>query len=687
MSHRSLPTRCLVPRLGATALPLLAAAAAAAQQLPEVRVAEPAAWGSASDAASEGTVGGAQLQARPLQRTADLLEAVPGLVVTQHSGEGKANQYFLRGFNLDHGTDFATWVDGMPVNMPTHAHGQGYTDLNFLIPELVARIDWRKGPYRAEDGDFASAGTARIALVDRLPRPLVELGAGQRGWRRALLAGSADAGGGQLLYALEQTRHDGPWTVPQGLRRTNGVLRLSGGEAGGRWSLTAMGSAAAWTATDQVPQRALADGRLGRYDAVDPTDGGDTGRGSLSWNWRQAVPGGQWQASAYAVRARLALWSNFTYALDDPLAGDQFAQRERRTVLGGQLARRWDGLLAGREASTTVGLQWRADRLDPVALELTSARAVTALLQDSRVRQASVGLHAESTVQWTRWLRSIAGLRADQLRAQVASSLAPNSGRAADAIVSPKLSLVAGPWSGTTLYAHAGHGFHSNDARGAVARVTAREGLPAQPVPALVRTRGSELGWRQDWAPGLQTSVALWQLRLDSELVFVGDAGDTAPSRASLRRGVEWGSRWQAARWLRLDADLAWARARYTEDDPAGPWVPGAAARVAALGAAFTPAGPWRAQLQLRHVGPRVLVEDGSVRAPSATLLSARLGWQASATTSVTLDVFNLLGRRVDDISYWYVSRLPGEPAGGIADRHLHPAEPRALRVSLRTAL
>ncbi len=671
---------------------LLAGLAAAVQaqgpSLPQVTVTGPAgADGSGADAASEGLVGRAQLQARPLLRPGELLETVPGLLVTQHSGDGKANQYFLRGFNLDHGTDFATWVDGMPVNMPTHAHGQGYTDLNFLIPELVARIDWRKGPYRAEDGDFASAGSARIALVDSLPRPVVELGAGQRGWRRALLAGSTGAGGGDLLYALEQTRHDGPWTVPQGLRRTNGVLRLSGGEGGGRWSLTGMASAASWTATDQVPARALADGRLGLYDAVDPTDGGQGGRASLSWRWRQPVAGGQWQASAYAIRSRLALWSNFTYALDDPVDGDQFAQRERRTVLGGALARRWDGLLAGRESSTTVGLQWRADRLDPVALELTTGRQVTALLQASRVRQASLGLHAESTVQWTGWLRGIAGLRADQLQLDVAGSLPENAGRRSAALASPKLSLVLGPWAGAELYAHAGRGFHSNDARGAVTRLTPRGGLPAEPVPPLVRTRGEELGWRQAWSPALQTTVALWQLRLASELVFAGDAGETAPSRASLRRGVEWGTRWQAARWLRLEGDLAWSRARYTEDDPAGPFVPGAASRVAGLGASFTPAGPWRAQLQLRHVGARVLVEDGSDRAPASTLLALRLQHQITPATALALDVFNLANRRTDDIAYRYVSRLPGEPAGGIDDRHLHPAEPRALRVSLRTAL
>lgn len=631
------------------------------------------------DTASQGSATARLIENRPALRPAEVLEFVPGVAVTQHSGDGKANQYFLRGFNLDHGTDFAVSVDGVPVNMPTHAHGHGYSDLNWLIPELVRRIDYRKGPYFADDGDFASAGSARLRLFTELDEGLASATVGHHGYRRGLLADSLRAGGGTLLYALEGAHHDGPWERPQRFHRSNGVLRYTHGPENRRWTLTAMRYRAAWHATDQLPQRALDQGLVGRFGTLDPTDGGRTGRDTLSLNLDHVLPDGRFQLDAWTLRSRLDLYSNFTFFLDDPVNGDQFRQAESRRAGGLSASRRWSVPVLGREASHTLGVQLRHDRLDPVGLYRTVARQPLATTQESRVRQTSVGLHAESAVTWTPWLRSVAGLRADTYRFDVRSSIDANSGRSDATLLSPKLMLVFGPWKQTEFFAAAGRGFHSNDARGTTATVTAKDpSVATRPVDPLVRSRGAELGVRTEPLPGLQSSFALWRLDLDSELLFVGDAGETEPQGASRRHGIEWNNHWVVRPGLLVDADLALTRARGAD----GSHIPGSVARVVSLGATLE-RGAWTGHLQLRHLGPRPLVEDGSQRSSPTTLLSARAAWRLRPGLQLSADVFNLLDRRASDIEYRYASRLAGEPAEGVEDRHLHPVEPRSVRLTL----
>jgi outer membrane receptor for ferrienterochelin and colicin len=641
-----------------------------------------------TDAASEGTVTRALLQRRPTLRPAEVLEFVPGVIVSQHSGGGKANQYYLRGFNLDHGTDFATWVDGMPANMPSHAHGQGYTDLNWLIPELIDRIHYRKGPYAAEDGDFASAGSARLKLVDGLPRGLASVTLGSYDHARVLLANSVDRPqGGTWLYALEASHHHGPWDQGEGLKRVNGVLRYTQAEGDTRQSWTAMAYRARWRATDQVPQRAVASGLIGRFGAIDPTDRGDTERLSLSWNRLTVVHDGEWQLSAWALASRLTLFSNFTYKLDNPTTGDQFEQAESRQAMGLQASRLWRTTLAGRETEHTAGLQLRHDHLSPVGLYTAAQGQRTGVTQESRVNDTLLGLYAQSSTRWLPWLRSIAGIRHDQVAARVRSSIADNSGSRQAHLMSPKLSLVFGPWARTEFFAHLGQGYHRNDARGMTARVAARSGDPVDAAVPLVRTRGAEFGLRSEWLPGLQTSLSVWRLDLASELVFVGDAGETEASGASRRHGIEFNNHWQARPWLLLDADLAFSQARFRSEQGeapnAGRHVPGAVRTVAALGATLTDFGPWSAQLQLRYFGPRPLIEDNSVRSKGTTLAYLRVGHQLTRDVKVALDVFNLFNRRASDIDYFYTSRLSGEPATGIADLHSHPAEPRSFRLTV----
>ena len=647
-----------------------------------------------SDAASQGSVTAKLIESRPTLRPAEVLEFVPGVIVSQHSGSGKANQYYLRGFNLDHGTDFATFVDGMPVNMPSHAHGQGYSDLNWLLPELVNRIDYKKGPYFADEGDFASAGAAHIRLFDNLPRGIASLTIGQEGYKRGLIANSSKLGNGDLLYAIEAAHNDGPWDNPEKFHNINGVLRYSFGDPDARSAITAMGYSAGWNSTDQIPQRAVDQGLISRFGAIDPSDGGYTARYSLSYEFERKLDDGAFKLNAYAIQSRLDLFSNFTFFQEHPIDldptqinGDQFEQAEHRRVFGVATSRSWNMSLGGHPSTSTVGLQLRHDRLDPVGLYSSVARQRVATTQESTVRETSVAVYAENATQWTPWLRGVVGLRGDHFNFKTTSSIPENTGSKSQSLASPKFALIFGPWDKTEYFVNYGWGYHSNDARGVNETVTPKERLPADPSPGLVRSKGAEIGLRTEIVPGLQTSLALWQLKLGSELVFSGDAGDTAASGASKRYGIEINNHYVATPWLLLDADVAVSRARFTEDqggDPnIGRYVPGSVNTVVSLGANVTEYGPWFGHVQLRYFGPRPLIEDNSQRSKATTLTYARVGYKFSNNIKLALDVFNLFDRKSSDIDYYYASRLKGEPVDGVNDIHFHPVEPRSFRLSL----
>lgn len=634
-----------------------------------------------SEAASEGKVNANLIKHRPIARVGEILEFVPGMIVTQHSGSGKANQFYLRGFNLDHGTDFATYVDGMPVNMRTHAHGQGYTDLNFLIPELVSHIHYKKGPYSAEDGDFSSAGAARLHLLNQLPQGIASLTLGSYDYQRMLLANSVAMADGHLLYALDVNHYDGPWQVAEGVRKYNGVLRYSESDAHDSTTFTMMVYKNRWNSTDQIPLRAVRSGQIGRFDAIDPTDGGDASRYSLSFNKQHRDQHGGWQMSAYAVRSELDLYSNFTYFLNDPVNGDQFNQREKRTMLGVNLSKSWLGELAGLPMENKLGIQTRYDKLSPVALYNTAQAQRLSRIRSDNVEESSAGLFAENTLWWHEKMRTVAGVRYDRYQFDVKSSIHGNSGNTRDGITSPKLSVIFGPWANTEFFYNIGKGFHSNDARGTTQTVLPGGGA-STPVTPLVATRGSEIGVRSEWIPGLQSSLALWQLASDSELVFVGDAGETEPSRASRRYGLEWNNHYVVNDWLLLDMDIALSKARFTQAAPEGNDIPGAISKVASLGATVTQWGNWFGSLQLRYFGPRPLIEDHSVRSNATFLTYARVGYRYTPHTTIMLDVFNLFNRKASDIDYYYESQQRGE-AAPVNDIHFHPVEPRAARLTL----
>ena len=638
------------------------------------------------DAASQGAVTGEGIERRPLTRPGEVLETVPGMIVTQHSGDGKANQYFLRGYNLDHGTDFATWVAGMPVNMPTHAHGQGYTDLNFLIPELISRVQYNKGPYFAEDGDFASVGSARISYAEKLPSTIASLSAGPYGYKRALLAGSPEVGTGRVVYGIEYQYSNGPWNNPEKFHKLNGVLRYAQGSLTNGFNITAMGYSANWNSTDQIPLRAVQSGLIDRFGAIDASDGGQTSRYSLSGEWRQTAGNITRNVNAYAIRSRLTLISNFTYFLNDPARGDQFQQSESRNVLGAAASQTWSVKWAHREISNTLGLQLRRDRLSPVALYSTQGRALVAVTSQDEATVTSAAPYFSNSIKWSEWLRTVAGVRFDYQKFDVASTLPANTGNKSDTLTSPKFSVVLGPWAQTEYFLNWGRGFHSNDARGATQTVDPKTGAAAAPVSPLVRTTGYEFGVRTQRVPGAMMSLALWQLRQNSELLFVGDAGTTEPSRPTLRTGVEALVQYQARSWLALDASAGVTRARFTDIEAPGNFVPNAPNAVVSFGMTVDNLHRWYGALRWRYFGPRPLIVDNSVSSAATSLVNARVGYAFDKRFRLQLDVFNLFNRKDHDIDYYYVSRLPGEAAAGVNEVHFHPVEPRSLRLTLMAA-
>ena len=670
------------------------------------------------------TVTGADLNARPVTRPGEIVEAAPGLIVTQHSGEGKANQYFLRGYNLDHGTDLAVTVDDMPINMRTHGHGQGYSDLNFLMPEIVNGLDIRKGPYFADVGDFGSVGALSIGLLDTTPKKTATLTVGSFGYQRLFGMGSTRAGDGNLLFAGEVSHYDEPWQNPDDARKVNGVARYSQGTADDGFTVTGMAYANKWNSTDQVPLRSITSGELDRFGEIDPTDGGNANRFSLSARAVKSDDAGWWKANFYAVKSTLDLYNNFTWFLNDPVKGDQFHQHDGRTMVGGNASRTLQGTLGGVRTETTLGIQTRYDDID-LGLTNTFQRTFLSNIRSDRVGESSVGVYAENTLYWTDWLRTTLGWRGDYYDTKVDSVFdANNSGHTKAAIGSPKFRMVLGPFNKTELFFGAGTGFHSNDARGAT--ITESPTDPTTKLgasPLLVRTRGAEAGVRTRIVPGLDSSVSLFILDQASELLFSGDAGDTSASRPSERYGVEWTNRYRPVSWVDIDADLAVTRARFIGFDKEqaetyaqlaadpqsaqalignapGNFIPNAPAVVASAGITLGEPTGWFGTLRWRYLGPSPLTEDGAFRSPPTSIFNARLGYRFENGWRIQLDALNLFNTKTNQINYAYGSllqsdnlfkqctgALPPQPAAvcqtGVMDYVLHPAEPLAIRVSL----
>ncbi|MBI1339157.1 TonB-dependent receptor [bacterium] len=629
--------------------------------------------------ASEGVVGYADFEDRPLSRIGELVEVVPGVIATQHSGEGKANQYFLRGFNLDHGTDFSVSVDGLPVNMRTHGHGQGYLDLNFLIPEIVEQVRYRKGPYFADGGDFSAAGSAAYRTDDRLPQPFLELRVGEFDYVRGVAAGSFDLGPATtLLLAAERQTYGGPWVLDQDLDKLNGFAKLTHRRGAARFDVSLSAYESTWVSTDQIPERAVASGLIDRFGFIDDDLGGGTRRFSLNAGMAiDHADGASTTLRAYLVDYDFTLYSNFTYFLEDPVNGDEFEQRDDRTLLGGSLthARRLSETVALR-----AGADLRRDDISDVGLFRIAARQRVSTVREDAVEQTSLDAWAEAEVRLSESLRATLGLRADHFDVDVTAISTPaNGGSADDSLLSPSAALAWRLSPAVELYANYGQGFHSNDGRGATITIDPVSGDPVERTPLLVRAEGAELGGRIE-RPRWNAAVAAFWLTLDSELVFVGDGGSTEPNDATERFGVEANAFWTPTDWLTFDASAAWTDAQF-DIAGAATEIPGAVESVFAAGA-LVRLDPATFSIRVRHFSEAPLIEDGSVTSDPTTIFNTAATWDAGPAT-FSIEILNLFDAEDADITYFYESRVAGEPAG-VEDRHFHPIEPRQLRVGVR---
>lgn len=652
----------LIALLSAASTPVLAQA----QEVEAISV-----WGRRANdfgratSASEGRIAYADFAVRPLLRPGELIEAVPGLAATQHSGAGKANQYFLRGFNLDHGTDLSASLDGVPLNLPSHGHGQGYLDLNVLTPEFVHDIGFKKGPYSAENGDFATAGAVAFETADHLHGDGLQAWVGENDYYRAV---GSKALSQNVLVAADVSTARGAWSTPEDLKKIN----LLGRALVGGWSITALAYDADWNATDQIPRRAVKDGRLGYLDAVDKTDGGNTSRYILSARRRDLLRG--LDSVVYVQRYKLDLYSNFTYFLDDPVHGDQFEQVDQRWIYGGSLTKRWT-LSDGWSART--GVSARVDDIGKVGLYRTTARVRRETVRQDALTEWSTALWGEASKSFGK-LDATFGLRADAMGADVKAGDPRNAGDVSDLLVSPKLALAWRLSKTFEFYADAGRGFHSNDARGAVITVDPVTGDPAERAPLLSPSDGAELGlrWKRS---GLTLTAAAWALHVDSELVYVGDAGFTEAAGATRREGVELLADWRPTARLNVTASYAGTHARFTN----GERIPNAVSSVLSAGASWKLGQASTLSLTWRRLGAAPLIEDNSVRSRPTGLVNA-LFVQDFGKASLMVEVLNLTNSRKDDIAYSYASRLPGETADGVDDVHFHPVEPRAVRAGVK---
>ncbi len=633
--------------------------------------------------ASAGQIDQTDLADRPIQRIGELLEAIPGFIATQHSGGGKANQYFLRGFNLDHGTDFAQLLDGVPLNLRTHAHGQGFTDINFIIPEFVERIDYQKGPYGAGVGDFLTAGAAAFTSVDTMPPFVTGTGSSNGDYLRLVAGGSGKLGAGDLFVGGEFRYDNGPYDLPGNLKAFNVLMKWTGRVGGGILRAGVDAYHVDFRSAEQVPERAVASGLIDRLGYLDPYLGGKTTRIGATVTWTQdgATP---LTALAYAYYYKFKLISNFTYFLDDPVHGDEFEQRDSRFVVGGRVDRKLAFTL-GMPVELLVGADTRSDLIAPVGLYHSEFGQIRSTVRQDRVDEESLGLFGEATLHPLPTLRLILGLRADGYAFAVRSDSAANSGRSTAGIVSPKAAIAWTPIARVELYANYGEGFHSNDGRGTAITVNPQDGSAASRVDALVKARGDEIGIRTRPLAGVTLTAAYWWLSLASELQYDGDQGETSPVGPSRRHGYELSAFYRPSDWLTVDGQYSRSYARETDLPAGADHIPNALETVIAAGVV----GKYRgtsAALRLRHFGPYPLIEDNSVRARPLTVVNARLAHDLGRIT-LGAELINAFDAHDNEIEYLYVSRLPGEPPGGVADRHVKPIEPRQLRLSATVAL
>ena len=632
--------------------------------------------------ASEGVVGYKDLSTRPISRAAELVEVIPGMIATEHSSGGKANQYFLRGFNLDHGTDFGGFIDGVPINQRSHPHMSGYLDLNLLMADLVERVEFKKGIQYAENGDYTAAGSASFVLYDKLPENYAQLRIDAEGEYRLSAAGSWDVGEGTLLAAASHEGGDGSFDLPAKLDKSTAYLKytqpLSLGSMGeAKLRLGLIGYSNDWIATDQIPKRAVDDGTISRFGFIDPTNGGRSRRyiASAGLDWDDA------SLLAYYQRSELNLFHNFTYFID-PVLGDQVEQVERRNAAGvrGKIEREFD--LFGVRTEGRIGADAHMDWLEEAGLYRTTARIRTSAIATDKVDVLQADVWGDITLHWTDRFRTTFGLRADYIDGEVDGLVAANAGSKSGTQYSPKINIAYQISDDLEVYAGAGIGFHSNNIVGVVQTQDPVTGDPVDPATLFAESRGGEVGLR--WEPNstFNLSAAIFALEFDSELIYVGDAGISEPSDPTRRYGFEVAAFWNPVDWLAFDASYASSNSRFQDAPSNFDRIPNTVEGVAAAGVTWLPGDGWEGSLRVRYLGPAPLLEDNSVRAPSTTLVNAGIS-KDLGNFEIGLEIMNLLDAKDYDMVYFYESQLASE-AAPVEDIHYHPVHPQTFVLTLK---
>ena len=631
-----------------------------------------------ASSASEGLVGYDDIRLQPMLRVGELVEAVPGMVATQHAGTGKANQYFIRGFNLDHGTDFAVSVEGVPINMRSHGHGQGYLDLNFLIPELVQITRYQRGPYAVQVGDFSSAASVDFKLYPQLDENIFSITAGEHGYYRTLAAGSAATGPGSLTGAFDLTRYEGPWQLDEDLEQRKMFAAYTGRLKDAQLRMTLQGYDSIWHSTDQIPKRAVRSGLISQRGNLDHDLGGETSR----YAFTAALDLSRLAIAAYAIDYDFTLYSNFSYFLNDPVLGDELEQRDQRRIYGLNLTGGTDESGTSEQIRLSWGANLRFDDIQQVGLYDTNGRVRVNPVRSDRIAEHSVGAWGKAQWRVNERLRAVFGSRVDWYDWDVTALQTVNSGRGNDTIISPKITLAWRFADRAEAYFNYGRGFHSNDVRGATITLDSVSGDPVDAVPALVRSDGAEFGLRFETGAQFKATITAFWLGLDSELVFVGDAGATEINDGTKRLGIEGDLFWQATRWLALNAAYTATDSKFKQDQGGGREIPGAVRSTFSLGMNTAWPNGFSSSLRIRWLDEAPLIEDNSVRSDASLLINAGVMYRRRAA-EWRLEVFNLANSKDDDIAYFYASRLPGEIAEGVEDVHFHPLEPRSVRATL----
>jgi outer membrane receptor protein involved in Fe transport len=662
--------------------------------------------------ASQGAITEEEIRLRPIYRVGQLLESVPGLVVSIHSGEGKAPQYLLRGFNIDHGTDLADFIDDMPINRPTNAHGQGYSDLNFIIPQVLDGLDFTKGAFFPAIGDFGAVGSIHLHLANEIPNQ-ISVSAGTLDDDEVFLGGTHHFGPeDRLVGAFDFAHLDGPYTPVDNFRKYAALLRYSHGDATDGYSMTGMYFHDQGNFTTDQPLRAVREGLIGRYGTLDPSDGTRNERYSLSARWTTHGDGWRLTTNLYAIHSKQTLFNDFTHFLFDPVNGDQEQQDENRNTAGGGAAVALPWRVGGIESTTTFGMQGRYDdsyidrrhTIQRVVLPYCLAPQLggpatvynvgLGVCSADKVRLGDEALYVENNARLTSWLRTDIGARQEFYQASDRNLVPlPNgalfSGSKAVTLFQPKGSLTLGPWYKTELYVSAGRGFHSDDARG-VLQTVPLEGIPpiAGPTPLLARADEEEVGLRTDAIPHTHVQISAFNIDLQSELVYDQDMGQDQASAPSNRTGVEISGQYRPQPWLELNTDLSFSRARFTANNLAlygfdGNYIAEAPNFVGSFGVLVDNLGPWYGSLEVRILGSYPLTTDNSQRDAGYTETNLNVGYKFGEHLKAQVGIFNLFDVKANAFAYYYQTEIPGDPPGGESDHQNHPLEPTSARLTL----